>query len=88
MDTQQMILDEVRGLRKEVQDNFKNYENRITAVETKLDPIVQDATFARRMKVWSHVITSAVTSAVTLGIVGAIRMIWPAHVPPPSILGK
>ena len=84
MDTQQMILDEVRGLRKEVQDHFKNYENRITAVETKVEPLVEDAKFKSRVQLLTH----ALTGAIGAGIVMAVRMIWPAHVPPPSILGK
>jgi hypothetical protein len=78
MDIQQMILDEVRGLRKHVRDTSKNYENRLATVETKLDPLVSDAKFQRRMRVPGHVLT--------IGIVGAIRFIWPPHVPLPSIL--
>jgi hypothetical protein len=84
MDTELMILEEVRGLRKEVQDNFKNYENRITAVETKVEPLVDDAKFKSRLQLVTH----AAASAIGAGIVLAVRTVWPAHVPPPSILGK
>ena len=59
MDTQPMILDEVRGLRKHVRDMSKNYENRLATVQTKLDPFVSDAKFQCRMKVPGHVLTSA-----------------------------
>jgi hypothetical protein len=56
--------------------------SRVTAVETKLDPIVDDAKFKGRMALVTH----ALTGAIAGGIVLAIRTIWPAHVPPPSIL--
>ena len=84
MDTQQMLLDEVRGLRKEVNEGFQSFGSRLSIVETKLDPLVDDAKFQNRIKILAHV----ATSAITLGIVGAVRLIWPVHVPPPSILVK
>jgi hypothetical protein len=59
MDTQQVILEEVRGLRKHVRDMSKNYENRLATVETKLDTFVPDAQFQCRMKVPGHELTSA-----------------------------
>ena len=58
--------------------------SRVTAVETKVDPLVDEAKFQSRVKVLGHVLTSA----ITLGIMGVVRLLWPAHVPPPSILGK
>jgi hypothetical protein len=58
--------------------------SRATALETKLDPLVSDAKFKSRVQYLSHVITGSIGA----GIVLAIRAIWPAHVPPPSILGK
>jgi hypothetical protein len=61
-----------------------NLTSRVVAVETKLEPIVEDARFKGRVLILTH----AFTGAIAGGIVLAIRTIWPAHVPSPSILGK
>jgi hypothetical protein len=85
MDTQLEILNEIRGLRKEVNDGFQNYEDRITAIETKLEPLVRDASFKRRIQYIGNVISGSVGAAL---IVGVLRFVFPHYVPPPSILGK
>ena len=58
--------------------------SRVTAVETKLEPIISDALFKNRLQLVTH----AAASAVGAGIILAVRAIWPPHVAPPSILGK
>jgi hypothetical protein len=58
--------------------------SRVTAVETKLDPIVKDASFKRRANYLGHVLTAAIATGLTL----TINAIWPHYVPPPSILRK
>ena len=63
---------------------FSALTNRVAIVETKLDPIIEDAKFKGRIAIITH----AVTGAIAAGIVLAIRTIWPPHIPPPSILGK
>ena len=63
---------------------ISNMASRVTAVETKLEPIVEDAKFKGRVALLTH----AVTGAIAAGIVMAIRTIWPPHIAPPSILGK
>jgi hypothetical protein len=63
---------------------MSNLTSRVTAVETKLEPIVEDAKFKGRVAILTH----AVTGAIAAGIVMAVRTIWPPHIAPPSILGK
>jgi hypothetical protein len=86
-DTLQVILGRFDKLDEKFDNQVKEMSNltsRVVAVETKLEPIVDDAKFKGRVLVLTH----AVTGAIAAGIVLAIRTIWPAHVAPPSILGK
>jgi len=56
---------------------LSNMASRVTAVETKLDPIVDDAKFKGRLALVTH----AVTGAIAGGIVLAVKAIWPGHPP-------
>jgi hypothetical protein len=62
--------------------------SRVTAVETKLEtqlsPVVAEQTFRRRAAYFGHIISLAISTAITL----AIRALWPSPGGPPSILHK
>lgn len=85
--TLQVILGRFDKLDEKIDGALKEHSNlraEVVEIKTKLEPLVTDATFKRRAAYVGHVFTGAVGA----GIVLAVRTIWPAHVPPPSILSK
>ena len=43
-DVTQLILDELRGMRNEMNDGFKEYNHRVTKVETQIEPLFDNGT--------------------------------------------
>lgn len=79
MDINEIILDEIRGLRTQVTEGFEETKQRLTAVETTIKPFFE--TDGEKAQMLEDIADLQKTKWYGLGFVGAVSLFghWIAH---------